>query len=79
MNDKEIKKIVEDIFNTSIYTTEYLAHENFTDLFKRKVVNCVKEAYQRGFKEGSKATESVVRKMIDLDKEIKKTNYERKS
>ena len=39
---KELKEF-DDIFNTSIYSTEYYAHETYEDLFKRKLTTWVEQ------------------------------------
>lgn len=40
---KEDKKELEDIFGTSIYSTEYLPHETFEDLLKRKLTTWLEQ------------------------------------
>ncbi|OPY28626.1 MAG: hypothetical protein A4E27_00308 [Methanobacterium sp. PtaU1.Bin242] len=40
---EEEKKELEDIFNISIYSTEYLAHETYTDFFKRKLIEFIEK------------------------------------
>jgi non-homologous end joining protein Ku len=53
---EEEKKELENIFNISIYSTEYLPHETYTDLFKRKLIEFIEQkkkewqeqAYEKG-------------------------------
>ena len=40
---KEEKKEIEDIFNISIYSTEYYPHETFSDLFERKLTEWLEQ------------------------------------
>lgn len=40
---EEEKKELENIFNISIYSTEYLPHETYTDLFKRKLIEFIEQ------------------------------------
>jgi hypothetical protein len=37
------KEELENIFNISIYSTEYLPHETYTDLFKRKLIEFIEQ------------------------------------
>lgn len=56
MKKKELKKGLDKVFNIPIYSTEYLPHETYEDLFKRKLLEFVQEqispAREESFDEG---------------------------
>ncbi|OPY28630.1 MAG: hypothetical protein A4E27_00312 [Methanobacterium sp. PtaU1.Bin242] len=62
MTEQE-KGELEDIFNISIYSTEYLSHETYTDLFKRKLIEFME-------KKKKEWQESGALKMLNYCREI---------
>lgn len=79
MTEQE-KKELEDTFNISVYSTEYLAHETYTDLFKRKLIEFMekkkKEWQEEAFFRGYEAVEKEFNAMFPKGiKELKSIKY----
>lgn len=76
---KEELKEFDDIFNTSIYSTEYYAHETYEDLFKRKLIEWVsqkkKEWQEEAIKESKKDTTKEDTTKEDMNYELIAEKY----